>query len=200
MAELVLVDPGGTDLVELVRQAQAGSREAAEVLFARCRSPLLAVIRRNLFDPMRRLFDSDDFLVDAFAEIFARHFSDEVLRGPDTLWPYLKRIAENKVRDATRKYLVSKRYNLGRDIPISKVDPTEEPVSRELTPDEIVMLEELVDDRLMDLIEHLPEMLQSIVKMLLRGNNGMEIARRLGVEPKRVYRAIAWLKKKIGGS
>jgi hypothetical protein len=49
---------------------------------------------------------------ETFVKIFTTRFTDEVLRSPETLWWYLRRIAENNVRDANRKYLDSQRYNL----------------------------------------------------------------------------------------
>jgi hypothetical protein len=66
-----------------------------------------------------------------------------------------------------------------------------------LSPEEAYMLKELVEERLEDFIDQLPEMLQMIVRLLLKGAMGDAIAYRLGVDPKRVYRAIGWLKKKI---
>lgn len=185
------------DLVGLLRRAQAGSAEAARFFFDRCREPLLAVIRRVIIPPLRRLYDSDDFLVDTLAFVFSRHFSDEVLQSPETLLLYLKRIAENKVRDATRKYLLSERYNLRRDVSLDSLNTEEGLPSRDLSPEDVLMLKELVEERLDDLIHQLPIMLQHIVVLILRGHNGLQIAHRLHVDPKRVYRAIAWLKRKI---
>ena len=185
------------DLVALVRQSQEGSQEAAQLLFDRCRGPLLAVIRRVICPPLRRLYDSDDFLADTFAEIFARHFTDEVLQSPARLWPYLKRIAENKVCDAERKHLGSQRHNIRREVSLDELKSEECLWSTDLGPDEVLILNEVVEERLDDLIVQLPSMLQRIVRLLRQGNNGLQISHRLGVEPKRVYRAMAWLKRKI---
>ena len=82
-------------LVELIRRAQNGSNEAAQVVYDRCREPLLKTIRKVITRPIRRLYDSEDFLLATFRQIFTRHFSDEVLASPQILWPYIKRIAEN---------------------------------------------------------------------------------------------------------
>ena len=185
------------DLVELVRQAQAGSSDAAQLLFDRCQEPLLAVIRRVICPPIRRLYDSDDFLASTFAEIFTRHFTDEVLQSPANLWPYLKRIAENKVRDAERKYLGSQRYNIRREVSLEDLESQECLWSTALAPDEVLILKEVVEERLHEFALQLPEMLRMIIKLLLSGQNGIQISDQLGVGPKRVYRAMAWLKKKI---
>ncbi len=184
-------------IVDLVQQAQAGSSAAAQELFDRYREPLLAVIRRVIYPQLRRLYDSDDFLMETFAEIFTRHFTDDVLRSPETLWPYLKRIAENKVRDAERKYLGSQRHNISRDVPLENLKSEKCLWSKALSPSEVVLLKELVEGRVKDLIDQLPHMLQEIVGLLLQGYTGISLAHRLGVEPKRVYRAMEWLKRKI---
>jgi DNA-directed RNA polymerase specialized sigma24 family protein len=156
------------------------------------------VIRKVIGQPLRRLYDSDDFLLSTFESIFTKHFSDEVLRGPESLWPYLARIAENKVLDAKRKYLVSDRCQLDRDVPLETLGDWNEIFhSKEISPFEATVLKELVEDRLRSLVQQLPSLLRSLIDLLLKGNNGLEIAGQLGVEPKRVYRAIDWLKKKV---
>jgi DNA-directed RNA polymerase specialized sigma24 family protein len=198
MAEITSVaEAFHDDLVDLVRQAQDGSDEAAQAVFDRCRGPLLAVIRQVIFRPLRRLFDSDDLLLSAFAEVFTRHFSDEVLRSPATLWPYLKRIAENKVRDAGRKYLVTRRHDIRRDIPLDLLTPKEEPVSKNLSPEDLAIFNELVDERLDHLLGQLRMLDRAIVQLVLRGQLGVAIAARLGLNPKDVYKRIKWLKNRI---
>jgi RNA polymerase sigma factor (sigma-70 family) len=188
------------DVGMLIRQAQAGSSEACQALFDRCREPLLAAIRFVIRPRLRRLYDSDDFLNETFIEIFAFYFTDDVLRSPERLWRYLKRIAENKVRDATRKYLLSQRYGIGRDVSLANVqaEEVEECLwSHELSPDEALLLKELVDERLTYLVSQLPTMLQQIIRLLLDGAGTKEIAGQLRVEPKRIYRAMEWLRKRI---
>jgi DNA-directed RNA polymerase specialized sigma24 family protein len=181
------------DMMVLVRRAQEGCAESARIVYERFRQPLLGVIRKVIPQPLRRLEDSDDFLQSTFTQIFTKHFSDEVLRGPETLWPYLKRIAENQVRDARRKFLLSQRRQLNLDVPLEE-DSLQ---SREISPCEALILKELVEERLHDLIGQFPALLQEIVLLVLRGDNGHEIAGQLGMESKRVYRAIAWLERKV---
>jgi hypothetical protein len=69
--------------------------------------------------------------------------------------------------------------------------------AKTLSPHEILLLKELVEGRLEDLIDQLPTMLQEIVRFLLQGHTGISLAHQLGVEPKRVYRAMEWLKRRI---
>jgi RNA polymerase sigma factor (sigma-70 family) len=198
MAEITAAAKAPGNLVEFVRQAQEGSNDAAQALYDQCREPLLTVIRIFIFPPLRRLYDSDDFLLMTLEAVFTRHFSDEVLQSRETLWPYLKRIAENKVRDANRKFL-SPREDILRDVSLDTLTPEEQDklISKDLSPEEIYLLKELVEERLEDFIGQLPDMLQTIVRLSLKGATGDEIAHGLGVDAKRVYRAIEWLRKKI---
>ncbi len=186
------------EILSLVRQAQAGSDQAAQNLVERCREPLLSVIRKILSQPLRRLYDSEDFLLETFQAIFTKHFSDEVLESSGSLWRYLKMIAENKVHDAQRKYF-GKRRDLSREVSLDKTQGQKELWSQELSPAEALLLKELVEDRLEDLLKRVPPLLAAIIELLLQGYNGVEIAHRLGVEPKRVYRSIEWLRNEIMG-
>jgi len=202
--ELRMTDPLASEgsqkqneLVNLCRRAQAGSAEAAQILFDRCRQPLLTVIRRTLLHPLRRLYDSDDFLADTFVVIFTRHFSDDVLDSPETLWPYLKKIAENKVRDAQRKWVSGKRRDLTREVPLAETPFEEESWSKDFRPEEALLLKELVQDRVEHLLTKVPAALGAILELLLQGYNGVEIAHRLGMESKRVYRSMDWLRSKV---
>jgi len=191
-------DSEKSQLVELIHQAQDGCEASAHTLFELCRQPLLCVIRKVIFRRIRTLFDSDDFLLAAFSEIFTHHFRQEVLQSPARFWPYLKRIAENKVHDAHRKHLVSQRSNLRCEVSLEDVRSEKEDFSSsEMSPYDSLVFKELVEERLADLIDQLPKMLQIIIHRLLEGKNTDEIATELGVNPKRVYRAMAWLRKTI---
>jgi RNA polymerase sigma factor (sigma-70 family) len=188
------------DLATLIRQAQAGSDEAAQMLFDRCQQPLISVIRLVLRPPLRRLYDSDDFLNETFVTIFTTHFKDDVLRSPKALWSYLKKIAENRVRDANRKFLLSQRYNITRDVPLETMHPDDRDEclgAPGLSPGDGLLLKELVEERLAYLVDQLPALLQRIIRLLLDGYATGQIANCLGVERKRVYRAMDWLRKKI---
>lgn len=188
--------PFPADVGELIRQAQAGSQEAAALVYERCREPLLAVIRRGLSHPLRRLYDSDDFLNDALAEVFSRKFSADVLDSPQALAAYLRRIAENKVRDAARKRLLSKRFTIVLEESFDAARMNEmEPCS----PDETILLRELVEDRLIAFLEELPAVYQAIVRLVLDGRGVREIADRLHLTPLRVYGSLEAIQHEAGG-
>jgi hypothetical protein len=66
-----------------------------------------------------------------------------------------------------------------------------------MSPADMLILKELVEDRLANLVEQLPPLLQTIIQRLLSGEVALQVARSLGIESKRVYRAMDWLKRKI---
>jgi DNA-directed RNA polymerase specialized sigma24 family protein len=126
-----------------------------------------------------------------------KHFSDEVLESPESFWLYLKKTAQNKVRDAQRKYLVAKRRDLRREVPLDEIGIGKELWSKELSPADALLLKELVEDRLEHLMKQVPPLMAAILELLLQGYNSVEIAHLLGLQPKRVYRAMEWLRNKI---
>jgi hypothetical protein len=158
---------------------------------------LLTIIREGLAQPLRRLYDSDDFLHITFADIFTHHFTEEVLCSPQSLWRYLQKMAANKVRDANRKYLIAQRRNLNREVQWDSIRDESEIWSRDLAPEEALLLKELVEDRLAHLLNQLPLILRGMIELVIAGHSVTEIARLLQQKPKRVYRAMEWLKRKI---
>ena len=187
------------EFTELVRHAQAGSAEASRALFDRCQQPLLAVIRQVI---KPRLRQPGDLTISCArpSSRFTTYFAEEVLRSPETPLGLSQENCRNKVRDANRKYLNTQRHNINRVRSLESLEPEELEEclrAKGLAPDEALLLKELVEERLCHLIGQLPSMMQKIIELLLGGATTAEIADHLGVEPKRVYRAMEWLKKKI---
>jgi RNA polymerase sigma factor (sigma-70 family) len=184
--------PGPTPnpLVDLFRQAQAGSEEAATTLFEHWGVPLLHVIRHRLSHPLRRIFDSDDFLLETFAEALIRKLNEDVFKSPQTLLAYLQKMAVNKVRDAERKYLGTQRYNIGNDVPLDGLGPQPDVPSKEPPPLAKLISKELVEEAFTQVVERLPPFYRNIVQLLLDGRTPKEIAAETGVKQKDVYRLI----------
>lgn len=174
-------------LIELVRQTQAGDSDSARELYDRCREPLLFVIRRFMSPPLRRLFDSDDLLVEAFADVCKKHFTDNVLKSSETLWQYLKMMARNKVVDAHRKFL-------GRGIlsELSLDDPEVKTqlVSRNLSPIDVLCLHEVVTEWWDAFVSQEPLVFQCVIRRWAQGEGVSGISVQLGISLRQVYRAL----------
>jgi RNA polymerase sigma factor (sigma-70 family) len=189
--------PPPKELGDLIREAQAGSEEASRILFERCREPLLAVIRRVLYRPLRKLFDSDDFLIDTMAQVFVAKFSQDVLNSPPALWRYLRKIAENKVRDATRKHLRTRRFGFAREQPFPDDLGEQEPEAVGFSPDETLLLQEFFENRMAAIMSGMPLVYRAVARRILIGHSVRQIAEEFQLESKQVYRVVESLKKKL---
>ena len=87
---------------ELLQQAVNGSTDAAHLLHERFESHLRRVIRRKLALPMRRFFDSHDFIQDVWTSFYASPPALGVFTRPQQLVAYLASVASHKVTDAFR--------------------------------------------------------------------------------------------------
>lgn len=91
------------DFRDLLRAASAGSREARAQLHDRYSRFVAARIRQRMRAPLRRRFDTQDFVQSVFAEVLRDlpRFED---RGEPAFrhWLYVK--AEGKLRDQARRH------------------------------------------------------------------------------------------------
>jgi RNA polymerase sigma factor (sigma-70 family) len=180
-----------TDLGTLLQRAQAGDQDAAIEFYNTCRNPLRRAIRGVLTRHMRKLFDSEDFLQEAFADIFEKKFAEDVLASPHRLFAYLEKIAQNNVREATRKYLLTARYGIGGECALAGQEEIIESC------EDRAVLNELLLERLSAYVAALPPVYQAIVALILKGKSPCEIAPALGMTVKEVYRAAERAKKKL---
>ena len=181
------------DLADLVHQAQAGSNGAAKILFDKWQKPLLRVIRQKLDRRLRRIFDSDDFVQGAMAEFFARALEAGDFDTPQGLLAYVKTIAENKVRDAARKYLQSQRSNFTKDVPLEQTAAAKHVITGTASPDG-----EFADEtmgRLRMEMAKLPLVDRTIMEFLVNGHKPAAIARFLNLDMEFVYRRIGSAKR-----
>lgn len=184
-------------LAEMIQRTEGGCQRSAQQLFDVCRQPLLAAIRRVTHRRLRTLFDSDDFLLETFSAVFTHHFEQEMLQSPTRLWAYLKRVAENKVLDAHRKYLMSERSNLRCEVHLEAINFEGKVYSPEESPLDALVMKEFVEERLKALLSQMPLLYQAVVKRLLAGQSASEVATKLGIKPKDVYRVADRMRKKI---
>jgi RNA polymerase sigma factor (sigma-70 family) len=193
---MVMADPAADGLCELVRQARAGSNDAATAVYERCRAPLLAVIRGMLAKPLHKIEDADDLLNETFAEIFRGTLSDQALHSPETLLQYMKTVARNNVRNAIRKYLCTQRFNLRAEVPLAAA-PAQK--ASELSPADHAMLAEFLELTDADLAEHSFASAQLITKYLFCGFEVREIAEFLHISQRHVLHLIDKAKQQLSG-
>jgi RNA polymerase sigma factor (sigma-70 family) len=101
--------PPPNDLLELMDRARAGDQEAARIIVEQFRKPVKKVIRYRLQPKARRLYDSDDLLQNIWVAFFEKAL-DLTFSCPQQVTVYLQKLAENKVREAHRQELGTKKW------------------------------------------------------------------------------------------
>jgi RNA polymerase sigma factor (sigma-70 family) len=129
-------------LLELLRQAQAGSCEAAQQLFDHYRPSFLAIVRRMLKEQhrsrLRTILDSDDFLQDAQVQLAAGRLRNAVFEEPAEFAAYVAAIVRNEVRRKARHYPKQARNNLQRESHVEDLAAVPQgPARNATTPDQI---------------------------------------------------------------
>jgi RNA polymerase sigma factor (sigma-70 family) len=184
------------DFKALMDRVRAGCPDAAEELFESYGDAVRRVVRRWLQQPMRRQYDSVDFEQSVWASFFQGTADRYSFLTPKDLVDFLSRVAYNKVMDATRERLGSRR-DLRREEcslnePLGPGDP--DPLVNHLpapthTPSQHVM----ADERWLKLTSNLPPGHVRILELLLAGHTQVEIAERLGCDPKMIRRLLVRL-------
>ena len=102
-------------MLALLEQARQGSRTAAVELFEEWKGRVLRIVRLQLTWPLRRLYDSDEFLQEVTVELWTHDIAPEVFESPERFMDYVTGLAVNKFREARERYHAQKRA-LRRDV------------------------------------------------------------------------------------
>ncbi len=100
---------------ELLQRAVTGDRQALATLLEGVGVSLHAEIASRIGPPYRSLFDADDILQVTFLEAFLR-IGCFVPSGPGAFQAWMRRIAENNLRDAIKELERDKRPPPGRQV------------------------------------------------------------------------------------
>jgi RNA polymerase sigma factor (sigma-70 family) len=180
---------------ELLQQAIDGSTDAAETLHRRFASHLRRVIRRKLAVPLRRFFDSHDFLQDVWASFYASPPAPGVFTRPQQLVAYLASIASNKVTDAFRNRIQTIKHNANRQVSmdVSLLEKLEGRAARTPTPSQVFAEQERWDH----LIAGQTEKNRRILELLRQGYTHEQVADAVQVNEKTVRRFLQSLAPQV---
>lgn len=106
-----------TATLDLLRQAQDGSRGALESLFGRYYDRVRAIVRLRLGRQLRGRLESGDILQETFVDALGAFDRFEV-RDEAGFLNWLARIAEHQIRDAADYHGAQKRA-LSREVPLT---------------------------------------------------------------------------------
>jgi RNA polymerase sigma-70 factor (ECF subfamily) len=106
------------DTSGLVRKAQAGSSEAVERLFDRHRSRLRRMVVARMDDRLSGRIDPSDVVQETLAEAY-RSFDAFLRQQPNPFFPWIRRIAANRLIDLHRRHVMAERRTVTRELPAS---------------------------------------------------------------------------------
>lgn len=172
-------------LFPLLEEARRGSAEAVQKLFDLCRKALQRHARRRLRQPLRTLFDSEDFLQDVALKLSGRELPTDVFDSLAAFMGYLKRILANELTDAERRYLRSAKRNLRRDVHL------------DCTPLDLITFEDSIKEGtgagiedLLNRLRDLPPVYKAILTLRSQGFTQVQIAEKLSIGERTVRRIL----------
>ena len=173
----------------LMQKVVAGSETAAEELFRDYGPSLLHAIRQRMSERIRSQFDSLDFAQDVWASFFKDLPEKRSFTRPNELVVFLTKVAENKIIDALRHRLKTKKHDLQREESLddSRRIDKDELVGEQPTPSQIMMTKE----EWVEFLRKQPPVYRRIFILLREGKTQDQIAAELGIHKKTVQRVVA---------
>ena len=172
----------------LMGGVRAGDQDAARALYARYGQHVLRVVRRKLAMRLRAQYDSEDFLQSVMASFFAIP-EGTTFDGPEQLIDFLATMAHNKVADAARRRLGTKKHNLNRETSLDSGGP---PVA---APGATPSQEVIANERWEQLVQTTPPALREVLLLRREGLTYEEISARTGLHVKAIQRRLDRLKR-----
>jgi RNA polymerase sigma-70 factor (ECF subfamily) len=172
--------PQDDSFADLMDRLRHGEGAAAARVFHRFAHRLIALARARLDGRVRPKVDPEDVLQSVFRSFFRRQADGQFdLDGWEGLWALLTVITVRKCGRINRYF-----RSAGRDAEAAG-EPWEA-LAGEPSPDEALLLTELVEGLLRDL----PERDRAVVELGLQGHSAAEISTQLGRPERSVYRVL----------
>jgi len=185
-----------SDFPAFLEQVRAGTPSAVD-RFVDCFGPLvLQSIRKRLNYRIRSQFDSADFLQGVWASVFRRPECLTEVTAPNDVLRLLRRIAQNKVLDETRRVFQARKRAEGVEAPFAACEEHLQSTpqftdQRQPRPSEICHARE----RWHQLLAAPPEHLRQIPVLRCLGATAEEIAETLGLHARTVRKVIEKLEE-----
>ena len=137
--------PDLTESMVLVKEAQAGSREALEALLTRYQDRVLRIVRIRISNKLRRHVESMDVVQETLRKA-AANLNELELRSQAAILQWLAKIAENQMLDVNRRMSAAKRDRM-REVPLERRSDSGDffgmPAFGQQPPDELAAQREL---------------------------------------------------------
>ena len=186
-----MVEP--TSVTDLVRRHRQGDADAARELFAYYAERLSRLAEQHLSRKLAGRVEGEDVVQSVFRTFFRRTAQGEFqIDCASQLWQLLVTITVRKARAQGRHHTAAMR-DVDVEQPGAVADAILELASREPGPEEAVILM----DQIEVLLQGLPPFYCQVLELRLQGHAAVEIAGRLGVARRTVYRALGLLQQRL---
>jgi RNA polymerase sigma-70 factor (ECF subfamily) len=198
------VEPGGgvvppDSFADVMARLRAGDQAAAAEVFGRFAQRLIGLARRRLEsdERLRAKVDPEDVLQSVYRTFFRRHGEGEFDLGDwDSLWALLTVLTVRRCGRWRRHFHAAAR-DVGAEVALPAADAAErlspEHFRREPAPDEAAELAELVER----LLRGLRGRDRDIVSLRLQDCTHAEVADRLGLPERTVYRVLERVRERL---
>ncbi len=176
-----------SDLRQLLMRAREGDGDALSRVLDLYGNDLLRVVRRRLPRPVRKLYDSEDFVQAVWATFLCNDVDPAAFESSERLLAYLRRIAANKVSDQIRQRFATQKTSLDREVSLDGVGDSRIAADVAATPSQVAIAHE----RLERLLAGQPEHYRRLIKLKVAGAGTAEIAKELGLNPGTVRRILS---------
>ena len=176
----------------IMERLRDGEDAAAREVFARYTRQLVALARRRLDDRLAGKVDPEDVVQSAYKSFFVRQRAGQLEIGNwKNLWGLLTVITLRKLADRAAHFRANKRDARREQSPAtgSQAPASSLALDREPSPEEAVLLAEIVEGLMRDLDEDE----RPILELSLRGYSAAEIAKEL----ERAERSVRRLRERI---
>jgi RNA polymerase sigma factor (sigma-70 family) len=183
---------------ERMARLRAGDSAVETEFFRQYVHRLLGLARRRLNDCARLKVEPDDVVNSALASFFTRHAKGEFdLQDEAGLWDKLLEITLRKCGKWNKRFRAQKR-DPKAEVPIQpsadQSDPGFEPCDSDPTPEEAVILAEIVEYLMRDLDVRERE----VLKLLLQGYKVYEICEQVQLSERTVHRVLDRVRAQVG--
>jgi RNA polymerase sigma-70 factor (ECF subfamily) len=181
------------EINDLLRQARAGSDQAAREIVDRFGPYILKVVRQRLNKQLRSQFDSIDFVQSVWGSFFAIPPQKYQFAESEDLIAFLEQLARHKVIEEVRQRYQGQKRDVGREVPMTNQNLVKESDLAERsspTPSQAAIAQEEWQRAIEGQASHH----QHIMESFRGGQSPRQIAKELGISERTVRRVIRRLR------
>ena len=178
----------------LLRQMQDGSHEAAWTIVQTFGPQIRAVVRRQMSQRLRSLYDSEDFVQSVWASFLLMQPKLSTIDRPEQLIALLSTIAKNRVIDEARRRIKTIKHGRHKEVPLGSRECDEALALANTSPSPSAHT--IARETWNQLIADVPDYYRVIIERRVAGATLTEIATQLDMNERTIRRAIKTIRAK----